>query len=95
MDTSLSRLVAKRLLEVGVLGVLTSAGPTSRKIKIGEERKTGIFRQKMVSENENGSSWDNDGYMCNRCQRWFLISGLHGKCQAVSQKELSNKKCQP
>ena len=56
MDTSLSRLVAKRFHEVGVLGVLTSAGLTSRKIKIGEEGKTGIFRQKMVSVNENGSS---------------------------------------
>ena len=56
MDTSLSRLVAKRLHEVGVFGVLTSAGPTSRKIKIGEEGKTGTFRQKMVSVNENGSS---------------------------------------
>ena len=56
MDTSLSRLVAKRFHEVGVLGVLTSAGPTSRKIKIEEEGKSAIFRQKMVSVNENGSS---------------------------------------
>ena len=52
MDTSLSRLVAKRLHEVGVFGVLTSAGPTSKKTKIWEEGKTGIFRQKLVSVNE-------------------------------------------
>ena len=78
-----------------MLVALTSAGSTSRQ-KIGEEKKQEYFsRQKLVSVNENGSSWDNNGYMCNKCQRWFLISGLHGKCQAVSRKEFSNQKRQP